>query len=74
MNTPTPSRLRPALLALPLWLLACGGGNDTTTPTEPLPPTPVACAPFADSFGRSLSCDDMRQLPGAIWGFVEPGS
>lgn len=73
MNHLTPGALRPALLALPLWLLACGGGSDTTTPTEPPPPTPVACAPFVDSFGRTLSCDDMRQLPGAIWGFVEPG-
>lgn len=66
--------LKPTVLALPLLLVACGGSDDSgTDPNAPVTPLPVACAPFVDSFGRSVTCDEMRQLSGSIWGFVEPG-
>lgn len=68
--------IRPAALALPVVLAACGGGNGTATDTaapNPIPINLTACAPFIDSFGRSVTCEEMRLLPGAIWGFVEPG-
>lgn len=69
--------LQPVALALPVLLVACGGGgNDAATDTpepNPIPINLTACAPFKDSFGRSVTCEEMRLLPGAIWGFVDPG-
>lgn len=55
-------------------LTACGGGSGGGSYTTP-PTTPVAtCTPFADSFGRTVSCADMNALAGANLGFLEGGS
>lgn len=71
-SNPTPTHIRwrvAALLAMPVLLVACGGGSSTSGNTPAL-----ECPSFTDSFGRTLTCDDMRQLPGATWGFVAAGS
>lgn len=70
-SSPTPTHIRwrvAVLLVMPVLLAACGGGSTASSG----PPAPE-CPPFTDSFGRTLTCDDMRQLPGATWGFVAAG-
>lgn len=45
-------------------LAACGGGSDTASGT---------CQPFSDSFGKAVTCEEMRQLAGTELGFVDGG-
>lgn len=58
-----------ALMAASMLLVACGGGDDQTGSSTATTAS-GECPAFTDSFGRTLTCDDMRQLPGATWGFV----
>lgn len=54
-------------LALSLFLVSCGGGGGGGT-------TPVAtCQPFADSFGRSVTCAEMNALDGANLAYLDTG-
>jgi hypothetical protein len=57
--------LAASAVSLATLLAACGGGSDGTTV--------AACTPFADSFGRPVSCADMQALDGANLGFVDGG-
>lgn len=55
-------------------LTACGGGSGTGSYTSNTSTPAATCTPFADSFGRTVSCADMNVLAGANLAFLEGGA
>ena len=52
-------------LALAALLAACGGGSDTANNGGGTPPPTTCTKTFEDSFGNTVTCAEMRALPGA---------
>jgi hypothetical protein len=55
-------------------LVACGGdGAAGPVAVAPSVPPSTTCAPFSDSFDRSVTCEQMRALAGASEPYVDSG-